>query len=80
MNRGFVGLAFLIIVWLVILKYYFNWSILDASHTPRGEATITYIKEVLTLAWSYLSTPFAVAWNKIMSIFEITEVSSSTVK
>lgn len=53
-ERGFVSWLLLIIVALVLLKYFFNWSIFDAASSEQGRNTINYIKEVLSTVWYYI--------------------------
>ncbi|MBI1974365.1 MAG: hypothetical protein HYS51_00690 [Candidatus Zambryskibacteria bacterium] len=51
-NRGFIGKIILIIIGLALLKYFFDWSIFDAIDSPRGQAAISYIKDIITYIWN----------------------------
>lgn len=55
----------LIIVALALLKYFFNWSIFDAAGSENGKGTISYIRDILNLLWSYLAVPVTFAWNEV---------------
>lgn len=65
-NRGFIGNLILIIIALTALKYFFDWSIFDAIESERGRTTITYIRNVLALVWSYLAEPANYVWKEII--------------
>ncbi len=65
-NRGFVSYLILIIIALALLKYFFEWSLLDAIESERGRNTVLYIRQVLDLAWSYLSTPINYVWREVI--------------
>ncbi len=65
-EKGFIGWLVLIIIALALLKYFFNWSIFDAAASEQGRGTITYIRDVLNLVWSYLSAPVTFAWKEIV--------------
>ena len=71
MNRqkGFIGRLILIIIALVLLKYFFDWSIFDAASSEQGRKTVSYIKEVFNIAWDYIDGPVLFVWNKILSIW-----------
>jgi len=67
-DRGFISWLILIIVALALLKYFFNWSIFDAAATEQGRGTISYIRDILNLAWSYLETPVMWIWQRVLEL------------
>lgn len=64
-RQGFVNFLVLLILALAGLKYFFNWSVLDALETPSGQNTVTYMKEVSVVAWGYAKFLFATLIAKI---------------
>jgi len=65
-ERGFISLLLLILISLALLKYFFNWSIFDAIESERGRATISYLRDIINLTWSYLAAPLAFIWEEIL--------------
>ena len=65
-DRGFIGYLILIIAALALLKYFFNWSIFDAAASEEGRGTIAYIRQVLSVTWSYIAAPVTFTWNEIV--------------
>jgi len=65
-QKGFIGKLLLIVIALVLLKYLFNWSIFDAASSEQGKNTVSYIRDVLTTAWSYIKTPLLPLWQKVL--------------
>lgn len=65
-DRGFIGKLLMVIIALALLKYLFNWSIFDAANSEQGKATISYIRDVLNIAWTYVRTPTLFIWQKIL--------------
>jgi hypothetical protein len=63
---GFIGYIILIVAALALLKYFFDWSIFDALTSEQGKDTISYIRGLLDLIWSYLSVPVNYAWNEVI--------------
>ena len=72
---GFIGILILILVSLALLKYFFNWSLLNAIDSERGRETVSYIRDVLNLVWSYLEAPFYFIWNEVVRPFFVWAVS-----
>ncbi|OHA88978.1 MAG: hypothetical protein A3C70_00510 [Candidatus Zambryskibacteria bacterium RIFCSPHIGHO2_02_FULL_43_14] len=68
MNRGFIGKFVLIIIALAALKYFFDWSVFDAASSEQGRKTISYIREVLDTAWSYIKVPATILWQKTLGL------------
>ena len=68
-QKGFVGLLILVIVALALLKYLFDWSILDVIASEKGRATINYIRDVLNIAWSYIKVPVMFFWRIVVDLF-----------
>lgn len=53
-ERGFIGKLVLIVIALAALKYFFDWSIIDALESERGQAAVDYLKNIFLTIWSYL--------------------------
>lgn len=66
MNRGFISTLVVIILALAAAKYFFDWSIFDAAATPEGQGTVTYVRRILDVIWSYIGYPIAWIWNEIV--------------
>jgi hypothetical protein len=60
---GFIGTILLIIIALILLKYFLNWSVFDAASTEQGHDTIIYIRDVLNTAWNYIVVGAKYLWN-----------------
>lgn len=65
-NDGFIALIIVFIIALALLKYFFDWSIFEASSTPQGQETVSYTRNVIDAIWSFLKTPLAWIWNNIL--------------
>jgi hypothetical protein len=63
---GFIALIIFFIIALALLKYFFDWSIFEASATPQGQETVSYTRHVLDTIWYYLQAPVAWIWNNII--------------
>lgn len=68
-NKGFISWLIIIVIALAALKYFFNWSIIDAANSEQGKNTINYIKDVLSVAWSYAKPPILYVWHIILGLF-----------
>lgn len=60
-NKGFVGYIVIIIIALVALKYFFNWSIFEAAGTEEGKSALSYLKDLLI----WVKNLFVAVWNYI---------------
>ena len=67
-QAGFIGKLILIVIALVLLKYFFNWSIFDAASSEQGRRTIEYIKDVFSVVWGYIDGPVLRVWYKILEL------------
>lgn len=56
----------IVIIALTLLKYFLNWDIFDAASTEQGKSTILYIRDVVNLVWSYISSPVVFIWQRIV--------------
>ena len=70
MNRGFISWLILLVIALALLKYFLNWSIFDAIESERGRETVSYIREVLDVVWSYARTPVLFIWQKVLELWQ----------
>jgi hypothetical protein len=67
-QKGFISWLILIIIALALLKYFFDWSIFDAASSEQGKSTISYIREVLNVIWSYIRIPIMFIWNIVIDL------------
>jgi hypothetical protein len=58
---GFVGIIILIIIALVALKYFFDFSVFAWAATDEGKRSLIYLKDILVwlkgvvlAAWAYI--------------------------
>lgn len=65
-ERGFISLIVVIILALAALKYFFNWSIIDALSSEEGEGTVSYIGDVLNTVWKYIGPPLMWIWHEVV--------------
>lgn len=56
----------IVLIALVLLKYFLNWDIFDAASTEQGKSTILYIRDVVNLVWTYISAPVIFIWQRIV--------------
>lgn len=56
----------LAILALALLKYFLNWSIFDAIESPQGQDTISYMRNVINVIWSYTAGPVTFVWNEVL--------------
>ncbi len=66
-DEGFITLIIFFIIALALIKYFFDWSIFEASSTPQGQETVGYTKNLVETVWFYLKTPFMWLWGNILS-------------
>ncbi|MDB5254473.1 MAG: hypothetical protein JWL80_539 [Parcubacteria group bacterium] len=65
-QRGLIGIIVLIVIALILLKYFLNWSIFDAAASDQGKSTILYIRDVFNTVWHYIAGPITFIWNQII--------------
>jgi hypothetical protein len=63
---GFIAFILIFIIALALLKYFFDWSIFEASATPQGQETVSYTRNLIDTIWHYLQAPIAWIWNNIL--------------
>ncbi len=68
-DEGFIGWLILIIIALALLKYFFNFSIFDAAASEQGKDTISYIKNIVDVIWSYIEKPVTWLWDRVVELF-----------
>lgn len=56
----------LIIIALGLLKYFFNWSLVDFLKSEQGKDVVSLLKGILSTLWSYLSKPLAFLWDEVI--------------
>jgi hypothetical protein len=64
-QQGIIGLLILIIIALILLKYFLNWSVFDAANSSQGKDTIGYTQVLLNTIWNYIGAPLTFIWDKI---------------
>jgi hypothetical protein len=64
-QTGFIGIIVLIIIALILAKYFLNFNIFTAAASPQGTATVSYTQQVINTVWSYIATPVTFIWNQI---------------
>jgi len=65
-EKGIIGIIVLIIVALILAKYFYNFNIFSAAASPQGTETVSYTQQVLGTIWSYIATPVTFVWNQII--------------
>ncbi|KND48954.1 MAG: hypothetical protein AB200_00810 [Parcubacteria bacterium C7867-005] len=65
-QKGIIGKVILIIIALILLKYFLDWSIFDAVSSEQGQETTSYIGRVFNVVWGYISAPVIFIWEKIV--------------
>lgn len=58
MNKGFISWIVIAVVALALAYYFFDWSIFTAIESDKGQATITYIKNIFVSIWNFLVSVF----------------------
>jgi hypothetical protein len=64
-EKGFVGIIILVIIALILLKYFMDFDVFAAADSEQGQETIGYTGQILRTTWSYIATPVTFAWNEI---------------
>lgn len=67
-QRGFVLKIVVIIIALALLYYFFDWSIFEFLESEKGKKTVEYIKEIISVIWSYIDGPVMFVWDKIKEL------------
>jgi hypothetical protein len=65
-NQGFISYIILIIVALGLLNYFFDWSIFEFLSSDKGQGTVSYLRDVISTGWSYISAPVTFIWEEII--------------
>ncbi|MFZ2048930.1 MAG: hypothetical protein WAV25_01360 [Minisyncoccia bacterium] len=72
-QKGIIGLIILVIIALILLKYFLDWSIFEAADSAQGQETIGYTQTLFNTIWSYIGAPVTFIWTKIfMPILQLT--------
>lgn len=61
MKNGFIGTLLVIVVALVLLKYFFDFSLLEFLKSDRGREVLEYLKSIL----DYMKDIAIRVWNYI---------------
>jgi hypothetical protein len=65
-EQGLVGLLVLLVLALILAKYFLNWSVFEAAQTPQGQNTVSYTSQIFHTIWAYVSIPFLFLWNNVL--------------
>lgn len=66
-QRGFIGLIITLVVSLALLKYFFDFNIIEILKSPKVVEVFEYLKKAVLLVWNkFLLYPMAWFWNTIM--------------
>jgi hypothetical protein len=65
-EKGIIGLIVLIIIALILAKYFLNFNVFSAAASPQGTETVGYTQQVLGTVWTYIATPVTFIWNQIV--------------
>ena len=63
---GFLGLIVLIVIALVLAKYFYNLDVFQAADSEQGRATAGYMHQIFSTFWSYVGTPIVFMWQRIL--------------
>jgi len=72
-DQGFLTIIVLIIIALALLKFVFDFDIIDFFKTPKVAETISYIwNDVIVFLWSnYIKAPFFWAWDLFKTLAKL---------
>ncbi|MEX2010271.1 MAG: hypothetical protein WD874_00505 [Parcubacteria group bacterium] len=65
-EKGFIGIIILVIIALILLKFFFDFSIFEAAESPEGQATLSYTERLLDSIWSVIASPVIFIWNEVL--------------
>lgn len=65
-EKGIIGIILLVIVALILLKFFLNWDVFDAASTDQGKSTILYARDLFNLIWHYIAAPVMFIWSEIV--------------
>ena len=65
-ERGFIGTLILIIIAIILVKYFFDFDVFEAADSSQGQETIGYTRSLWRLIWSYISTPAVFVWREVL--------------
>ncbi len=66
-QRGFIGLIITLVVALALLKYFFDFNIIDFIKSPKVAEVFDYIKRAVLLVWNkFLLYPVVWFWDTII--------------
>lgn len=66
-SKGFIGTIVIVVIGLALLKYFFDWNIIEFLKSPKVIETFYYIKKFIVLIWDkFVATPASFLWNDIV--------------
>ena len=73
-DRGFIGFILLIIIALILAKYFYNFSVFQAASSPQGQQTISYTQQILNAIWSVITF----IWKSLQTLLMSGKTATST--
>ena len=66
-SAGFISIIISLVIALALLKYFFDWNVLDFIKSPDVTEVWDYIKRFVLLIWTnIIKEPFLYIWNEII--------------
>jgi len=66
-QKGFIGTIITLVVALALLKYFFDFSIIDFIKSPKVIEVLEYIKKAISIIWNkFLVGPVVWIWDTII--------------
>ena len=66
-SQGFISAIIALVIALALLKYFFNWNVIDFIKSPDVMEVWDYIKRFVLLIWtSIIKEPFLYVWYEII--------------
>lgn len=62
-NKGFIKLIILVIIGLVVLKFFFSFDVIDYLKTPEVQSFFSKVKEVIIVVWNFIYKIVSFAWE-----------------
>ncbi len=72
-QKGFIKTIILLIIALALLKFVFNFDVIEFFKTPKVADTVSYIwNDVILFLWNnYIEAPFFWAWDNAKLLTKI---------
>lgn len=72
-EKGFLKIIILIIVALALLKFVFDFDVIEFIKTPKVQDTLHYIwYDIIVFLWeNYIRTPLSWAWDQVKHLTKL---------